>query len=83
MVRFSNAIRIATSLDRLTIKMVINIFLLKRSKLAVKNVRSGFQMAKAFENQTNLSGFGMLKTRWLPKQDGRPFKNGTQIVSEK
>jgi hypothetical protein len=31
----------------------------------------------------DLSGFRILKTKELPKQDRRPFENRTQIVSEK
>jgi hypothetical protein len=45
----------------LKIKIIINIFfIIKLSKLVVENVQSGFQMIKAFENWTYLSGFQMV-----------------------
>jgi hypothetical protein len=59
MVRYSNAIRIATSLDRFTIKMVI-FFLPKWSRLVINNDRSGFQMLKrwpTFQKPDKLLGF--------------------------
>jgi hypothetical protein len=82
---------LVASLDRLIKKRVMNkiFFMPKRSRLAVKNVRSGFQIVPPFKNQTKLNKkvktgqkspvFKWFLTNWPPK----PFEYRTQKVSEK
>jgi hypothetical protein len=42
------------------------LFMPKQSRLEVKKLRSGFQMAKPFTNRTKKTGFRMVLTKWLP-----------------
>jgi hypothetical protein len=61
-------------------------FITKWSRLEFKKTLVQFSIAKWPPNHSKTGRFvrfSNAKKRWLPKQDGRPFENRTQIVSEK